>query len=50
MKQYKVTRLFTDGTLKGLTHIAITTVKFNIGFISNHKSQSNYKILSCEEI
>lgn len=51
MKQYKVTRLFIGGILKGLTHTGITTVKFEKGFICNNPiGGSPYKIISCEEV
>jgi len=51
MKKYKITRLFLDGNLKGLTHTEITSVKFEIGFIpSKPYFGSPYKIISVEEI
>lgn len=45
MKQYKVTRLFTSGILEGLTHTAITAVKFDVGFATKE-----YIITNCEEV
>lgn len=50
MKQYEVTRLFTHGTLKGLTHTATTVVKFEVGQLYKAIDGCNYKILKCEEI
>lgn len=32
MQQYNVTSKFTAGTLAGLTHTGVTTVKFDVGF------------------
>ena len=46
---YKVTREFIGGTLKGLTYIGLTSVKFDVGFTClNPIGGSPYKIISCE--
>ena len=51
MKKYKVTKLFINGILKGLTHTKITSVKFEIGF-SPKKPYfgDSYRIIFVEEI
>jgi len=43
MKQYKITRLFIKGILKGLTYTEITTVNFKL-----NKTYKDYKIISKE--
>ena len=49
MTQFKITRLFTSGILKGLTHTCITNVNFKLN--KTYKSSgSNYKIISKEAI
>lgn len=51
MKKYEVTRQFTDGTLNGLTHTGITTVKYIEGSIhKKNKFSDQFKIISCKEI
>ncbi len=49
--QYRVTRLFIGGILKGLTHTDLTTVKFEVGFICNRPcAGSPYRIIAVEKI
>jgi hypothetical protein len=49
MKKYQITKLFTKGTLKGLTYTEITSVKFEEG--KTYKAiGSDYKIIKCEEV
>jgi hypothetical protein len=51
MKKYQVTRLFTKGTLKGLTHTEITSVQFEVGkTYKNSISGADYKIIECIEM
>ena len=52
MKQYNVTRKFTAGILKGLTHTAITTVAFEVGFVCKkpYGGGSPYVIVSVEAV
>ena len=45
MKQYKITKLFITGILKGLTYDEITTVNFQL-----NKQYNNYKIISKQEV
>ncbi|HEY8891050.1 MAG TPA: hypothetical protein VIM70_12425 [Clostridium sp.] len=49
--KYEVTKLFTKGSLKGLTHTGITSVKFEVGeIIKNAIGGSDYKIISCYQV
>ena len=44
---YEVTREFTGGLLKGLTHTETTTVKFDVGFICEKPCGGDpYRIIS----
>lgn len=48
---YKITRLFTSGILKGLTHTSITGVKFEEGFTCQKSVfGSAYEVIKVEEI
>lgn len=48
---YKVTRLFIGGLLKGMTHTGMTDVKFTVGFVCRKPiGGSPYKIIVVEEI
>jgi len=49
--KYEVTKLFTKGILKGLTHTGTTSVKFEVGFIcKNAIGGCDYKIISCNPL
>jgi len=49
--KYEVTKLFTKGILKGLTHTGITSVKFEVGkVIKGALGGSDYKIISCNPV
>lgn len=52
MKRYKVTRLFTDGLLKGLTHTEVTSVHFDVGFACKKPigGTDPYVIIAVEEV
>jgi len=51
MKQYNVTRKFTAGPLNGLTHTAITTVAFEVGYVCKMPcGGSPYVIVSVEAV
>jgi len=49
---YKVTKEFTNGTLKGMKYTFKTKIKFEVGFICARPcaGDSSYKIISVEEI
>lgn len=48
MQTYKVTRKFTGGTLKGLTHTGVTSVYMPLGFkCSKPCACSPYVIVEC---
>lgn len=50
MKKFLVTRLFTDGILKGLTHTSEASVEFSVGFECKHPvGGSPYRIISVEK-
>lgn len=47
-KMYEVTRKFTSGILRGLTHTEVTSVKFRVGWECKKPiGESSYKIISC---
>ena len=50
--QYRVTRQFISGTLKGLHYTEITSVEFEVGFICNKPcaGDSGYQITSVEKV
>lgn len=51
MTQYKVTREFTGGTLKGLTHTEVSCVGFPVGFkCEKPVAGSPYVITACTEV
>lgn len=52
MKLYRITRLFTSGTLAGLTHTEVTTVHFDVGFecAAWAYCPSGYRIIAVEEV
>jgi len=51
LKQYRVTKHFTGGLLKGLTTTETTPVRFHVGFVCKHPSGgSPYKVTAVEEI
>ncbi len=45
MKQYKITKLFITGILKGLMYTEITSVNFEL-----NKTYNNYKIICKQEV
>lgn len=48
---YKVTKEFTNGTLKGMTYTFKTKIKFEIGWLCARPcAGDSYKIISVEEI
>lgn len=51
MKKYKVTKLFVNGILKGLTYEEETSVKFEVGKVYYPAfGLSSYKVIKCEEV
>lgn len=51
MKLYEVTRKFTDGTLVGMTHTEVISVKVDVGFRCDKPiGGSPYVIIACNEV
>lgn len=51
MQKYQVTRQFTDGPLKGMTHTEVSVVGFPVGFKCDKPvGGSPYVILACTEV
>ena len=51
MQKYLVTRRFTEGVLKGLTHTGETPVSFPVGFMSKKIGAGTpFVVVSCAEV
>jgi hypothetical protein len=49
-KQYKITKKFIKGVLKGITITEVTPVKFEIGKVYGPKNGSRFEIVNMKEV